>query len=83
MRYHLHLMTGFKRQDLELFLQNHVNDDFVIKSSEGNDHTLQRQQVVLAFVSERDRDHIRSVLGVRGHRLAPRGLRVERVSHVA
>ena len=83
MHYHLHLMTGFTRQGLELYLQSHVNDDFIIGESLQDSGEPRRQQVVLAFASAEDRDHVRSLLGVRGHRLAPRFLRAEHVNAVA
>ncbi|MBL8643966.1 MAG: hypothetical protein JNK21_08525 [Rhodospirillaceae bacterium] len=83
MHYHLHLITGFTRKTMERFLSAHVNDDVIIGDSLTDENTAERQAVVLAFMSRQDRDTIQSLLGVRGHRLAPRSLRIERFSAVA
>ncbi len=83
MHYHLRLVTGFTRQSLQRYLLSHVNDDFIIGDGLDNDNTDQRQSVVLSFANAQDRDHVRSLMGVRGHRLAPRLMRAEHVDSVA
>jgi len=83
MPFHLRITTGFTRRTLEWFLDAHVNDDFMIAEGMDTARGLDRQPVVLAFANSKDRDLIQSLLGVRGHRLAPRSMRVEHYSAVA
>lgn len=83
MRYHLHLMTGFTRKALERFLDSHVCDDFIISENLTDSNTTPSKPVVLAFSSLQDRDRVQSLMRVRGHRLAPRSMRIERYSAVA
>lgn len=83
MRYHLHLITGFTRKALEHFLDSHVCDDFIISENLTDSNTNHSKPIVLAFSSIQDRDHVQSLMRVRGHRLAPRSLRIEHYSAVA
>ncbi|MBL8631453.1 MAG: hypothetical protein JNM81_17590 [Rhodospirillaceae bacterium] len=79
----MHLITGFTGTALKRFLDSHVCDDFIIREHPTDSNTSACKPVVLAFSSPKDRDHVQSLMRVRGHRLAPRRLRIEHYSAVA